>query len=252
MKIDSPTPAHTGQLPEMWKEAFGDYGGFWEMFLDSGFSPERCRCVLEQDTVTAALCWFHTTCSGQEMAYIYAVITRPDHRGRGLCRMLIEDTHRHLASLGYTAALLVPAEEGLRGMYRKMGYQDCTSVSEFSCAAGGGSVPLRAIGPGEFSRLRRRFLPKGGVLQEGENLTFLAQQAQFYTGEDVLMAAYAEEDTLHAMELLGNIQAAPGILTALNCRQGNFRTPGTEKAFAMFHPLTANATAPGYFGFAFD
>lgn len=252
MRIDVPAPAHIPQLLKMWKASFGDYGGFWEMFLESGFSRERCRCVLEQDAVSAALCWFDTQCAGQRMAYIYAVLTAPGHRGKGLCRTLMEDTHIHLAQKGYSAALLVPAEESLRGMYRKMGYEEGTAVTEFSCTAGTVPVSLRAIGPEEYARLRRSFLPDGGVIQEGKSLSFLAYQAQFYSGADFLMAAYAQEDTLHAMELLGNRDAAPGILSALECSQGNFRIPGDEKPFAMFHPLTEGAAKPSHFGFAFD
>lgn len=164
----------------------------------------------------------------------------------------MDDTHRHLAELGYHTALLVPAAEGLREMYRKMGYRDCTTVSEFSCEAASAPVCLRAIGPAEYTRLRRNYLPEGGVVQEEENLTFLARQAEFFTGEDFLLAAYREDDALYGMELLGNVLSAPGILAALNCINGDFRAPGEEKPFAMCSPLLEGAVIPSYFGFAFD
>ena len=32
--------------------------------------------------------------------------------------------------------MLVPADEGLREMYRKMGYGDCTTIGKISCTAG--------------------------------------------------------------------------------------------------------------------
>lgn len=252
MAIDAPTSAQIPQLLRLWNGIFGEYGGFWKLFLETGFSPERCRCITEEGSITASLCWFDVECAGRKMAYLYAVLTDPDHRGKGLCRRLMEDTHEHLTRQGYSASLLVPAEESLRGMYRKMGYEDSTAVTEFSCTAGTEPVSLRAIGPTEFAQLRRGFLLSGGVIQEEANLSFLAGQAQFFTGGDFLMAAYTEEGTLHAMELLGNREAAPGILAALECRQGSFRIPGDEKPFAMFHRLTADAGKPAYFGFAFD
>mgnify|MGYP003295037605 FL=1 len=148
--------------------------------------------------------------------------------------------------------LLVPAGEALREMYRKLGYRDATTLSEFSCGAGETALPIRAIGPGEYAALRRKFLPEGGVVQEKENLRFLSQQAQFYTGEDFLLAAYTDGDTLHGMELLGDASAAPGIVKALECKKGHFRTPGTEMPFAMIYPLRKDAVIPTYFGFAFD
>lgn len=252
MRIDFPAPAHVPQLLRLWKAVFGEYGGFWELFRDTAFSAQRCRCLFDGETLAASLCWFDVQCTGQKMAYIYAVVTDPTYRGRGLCRTLMEDTHHHLAAQGYAASLLVPAEERLRVMYKKMDYIDCTAVTEFSCSAGSCPVSLRAIGPEEYARLRRQFLPKDGVLQEEESLRFLAQQAQFYAGADFLMAAYTEGTTLHAMELLGDDRMAPGIVTALECRKGIFRTPGGEKQFAMFHPLRKDAAIPGYFGFAFD
>lgn len=252
MTIEAAVPEQIPQLLALWKDAFGEWDGFWELYLNTAFSPSRCRCMTEGKQIAASLCWFDTQCNGQKQAYIYAVVTHPAYRGRGLCRRLIEDTHQHLAALGYAAALLVPAEEGLREMYQKMGYRNCTSVSAFSCDAGTIPVTIEAIGPADYARMRRSFLPENSVIQEDENLSFLAQQAEFFKGADFLLAAYRDEDTLHAMELLGNRQAAPGILAALNCTRGEFRAPGGETAFAMFHPLREDTAVPAYFGFAFD
>ena len=90
------------------------------------------------------------------------------------------------------------------------------------------------------------------VLQEGIQLSFLAAQAQLFAGDGFLLAAYREGEILHGMELLGNPEAAPGIVRALGCSQGVFQIPGEEKAFAMIHKLTDTAVNPAYFGFSFD
>lgn len=252
MKIDRPGKDQIPGLLQMWKTAFGDHDGFWELFLDTAFDAAHCRCVTVDGQPAAALYWFDCTCEGQRLAYLYAVVTHPGHRNQGLCRMLLENVHTHFKQNGYAAAMLVPEKEALRQMYRKLGYQDCTSVSEFSCTAAGAPVSVRAIGAEEHGALRREFLPEGGVLQEGKNLDFLAAQAQFFAGEDFLLAAYADNDALFGMELLGNREAAPGILTALGCSEGHFRTVGEEKPFAMIHCLAENTALPNYFGFAFD
>jgi len=73
-----------------------------------------------------------------------------------------------------------------------------------------------------------------------------------FAGADFLLAAYLDENKLHGMELLGNPEAAPGILHALGCETGTFQIPGAEKPFAMIHKLTENAGKPAYFGFSFD
>ena len=56
---------------------------------------------------------------------------------------------------------------------------------------------------------------------------------------------------LSAPELLGNVHAAPSILTAFGEKEGVFRTPGGEKPFAMYRALS-ELEPPAYFGFAFD
>ena len=252
MRIDVPSEQHTGQLLRLWKSVFGEHNGFWEMFLETAFLPEHCRCVEMDGKIAAALYWFDCSLENSKLAYVYAVVTHPEHRGQGLCRRLMENTHESLFSLGYDGVVLVPEKESLRQMYEKMGYETCSWVSEFSCGAGEESTVLRAIGEAEYGVLRRGFLPKGGVIQEKENLSFLAQQAEFYAGADFLLAAYREDTVLHGMELLGSREAAPGIVKALNCMRGSFRAPGTDTAFAMFRPLTVNCAKPAYFGFAFD
>lgn len=252
MKIDYPSPHHRSQQRKLWQDAFGDTDAFLDSFFRTAYAPDRCRCVLIDGEIAAILYWIDCTLQGQKLAYIYAVVTRPDHRGKGLCRMLIQDTHNLLRSRSYAGALLVPQKESLRQMYAGMGYRDIGGLQEFRCLAGNDPVALRAVGPEEYAALRRGLLPPGGVIQEGAGLAFLAEQLQFYAGSDVLLAAYAEKGTLFVPELLGSPDAAPGILKTLALSQGVFRMPGNEKHFAMFHPLAADCIYPGYLGFAFD
>lgn len=252
MKIDAPANFQIPHLRKLWKLAFGDDDSFIDMFFDKGFEPDRCRCITMDAQIAAALYWFETQCEDQKVAYIYGVATHPDYRGRGLCSQLMADTHSHLQSLGFSGAILVPQKEGLREMYRKMGYTDCTTITEFFCSDAPYPAPMHQIDSAEYALLRKNYLPEGSVLQEGCNLTFLSAYAKFYKGMDFIMAAAAEEDNLFAAEFLGNRESAPGILCSLGLAQGTFRTIGDKKPFAMYHPLTANAVTPAYFGFAFD
>jgi len=164
----------------------------------------------------------------------------------------MEDVHQLLAEKGYASAILVPADENLRKMYRKMGYEDCTTIGKISCAAGETAAEVRSVGMEEYAALRRELLPVGSVLQEGIQLPFLAAQAQLFAGKDFLLAAYLEENTLHGLELLGNAETAPGILRELGCETGKFQTPGIAGPFAMICKLTKNAVTPRYFGFSYD
>ena len=252
MKIDHPALHHAQQQRKLWQNAFSDTDAFLDSFFRTAYSPDRCRCVLLDGEIAAILYWIDCTLLEQKLAYIYAVVTHPDHRGKGLCRKLMEDTHALLAQRGYSGALLVPQKESLRQMYAGMGYRNAGGLAEFRCQADGAPVPLRAVGPEEYAALRRSQLPQDSVIQEGEGLAFLAQQLQFYAGQDILLAAYAENETIFVPELLGDPENAPGILRTLGVVQGVFRIPGIQKPFAMFRPLTEPAVSPTYFGFAFD
>lgn len=253
MMIHNPLPHQIPDLKQLWKLAFGDTDVFIDAFFENGFAPDRCLCIPDETYgIAAALYWFDCSLEDRKIAYIYGVATHPARQGKGLCRQLMETARSHLSELGFSSILLVPQKEDLRGMYRKLGYRDCTCVSEFFCTDDPYSAPMHIIDAQEYAQLRRQHLPEGSVIQEGDNLRFLASYARFYKGMDFIMAAYTEDDSLFAMEYLGNRGSAAGILCSLGLSQGTFRTPGDKLPFAMFLALQEDAPEPGYFGFAFD
>ena len=243
MRIDYPEESRIPALRQLWQEAFGDTDAFLDKFFATGFSADRCQCCIADDTLAAALYWFDCRLEDRPIAYIYAVATGKAFRKQGLCRKLMEHTRQLLASLGYAGILLVPGEPELFSMYSAMGYETCCHVREFTCHRSEDPVVLQTISPEEYAARRREFLPAGGVVQENENLQFLQSISTLYAGDGFL---YAE-----GAELLGNTDAAPGILAALGKEKGSFRCPGEEKPFAMYLPL-AEGAAPSYFGLAFD
>ena len=252
MNIDYPLPEQLDGLKALWQEAFGDPDTFLDAFFSTGFSPDRFHCILEGDQPVSALYWFDCQLEGHRLAYIYGVATLKSHRGRGLARQLMAETHKILRSRGYSGVVLVPEKAYLFNFYRKLGYQTACAVTEFSCSWGDRPVLLQEIDADAYARLRRSRLPESSVVQEGENLAFLQTYARFYAGEDFLLVGEKEAGKLLCQELLGNSQAAPGILRALDIPEGRFRTPGKGRDLAMFLPLTENCPVPAYFGLALD
>ena len=237
-------------LKGLWMEAFGDPAPFVDGFFRTGYDPDRCRVLYENGKLAAALYWFDCQWDGRKLAYIYAVATKQELRGRGLCRRLMEQTHRHLQALGYAGAVLVPGEASLFSFYEAMGYEICSTVGEFTCRAAA-PLALRRVDAGEYARLRKSLLPAGGVVQEGAVLNFLATYASFWAGENCLLAASVQENTVYVQEYLGSADLAPAVTGALGGEKGVFRTPGTDRPFAMYHALHSSA-APTYFGLALD
>ena len=252
MKIDFPVPAQYPQLMALWQEAFGDSEEFVDGFFCTGFSPARCRCITENGNVVAALYWFDVRYEKQHFAYVYAVAVKKTHRGKGIGTSLMEDAHAHLKLRGYDGILLMPQNDALREMYGKMGYETCTRMDDFTCEAGEESVQLRRIGRDEYAALRREFLPEGGALQEEENIAYLEMMAFFYAGDDFLLAAHKSGKHLYCPELLGNRNAGPGIVAALGCTNGHFRSPGNTQPGTMLRKLTENVNPPKYLGLTFE
>ena len=252
MTINAPTSAQIPALRKLWKQAFGDTDAFLDDFFRLAFSPDRCRCIMEEGRLAAMLYWFDCRCAGQKVAYLYAVATDKAFQNRGLCRALMTDTQRQLQQAGYHSAMLVPGSRELFRFYEKLGYRTATHVREFTCAPGADPISLRKISPQEYALLGRQLLPAAGVIQEGAALALLEAQGGFFAGDGFLLAGTLTEGKLLWGELLGSADAAPGILSALGAAEGRFRMPGSETAFAMHLSLSPDAIVPTYFGLALD
>ncbi len=234
----------------LWAEAFGDDEAFIDGFFATAFSEERHMTLTEQGQLLAAAYWLDCQYAGGKLAYIYAVATKKEARGRGLCHALMEEIHKKLKRDGYSGAVLVPGAPSLARLYEALGYGFFGGMETFSAAAGEEREALQTLSAAQYSRLRRQWLPEG-IWQEGASLEFLeAQGVRFAAGEDLLLAYTREKEAIFGLELLGDRKKAPGILAALGAAQGRFRVPG-EKPFAMFKAL-ADVPAPTHLGFAFD
>lgn len=251
MIIKYPDPQDLTGLKALWQEAFGDPEPFIEGFFRTGFSPERCRAVVEEGPV-AALYWFDCRWQDRKLAYIYAVATRKDRQGLGLCRRLMEDTHQILTQQGYAGAVLVPAEEWLFALYGKLGYRAFCPMEDGRAFAAGEPVQVQRIDYEAYARAREDLLPPDGIVQDRAALAYLGTYCDFYAGPGLLFSAARKGDALYFQEFLGDTQKIPGILTALGAKKGEYRRPGGRAPLAMYRSLTADDRQPAYFGLPLD
>ncbi len=247
MIIDRPSPADYPALKALWKEAFSDTDPFIALFWESGFSPQRCRCILDGGAVVSALYWFDAEKDGEKVAYLYAVATKESRRKEGLCRRLLADTHTHLASLGYTTAVLVPGAAALFDYYEALGYRRFGGVGRASVCAGEASIPLQEISAQTYLALTKKLHPPGSVLLQLPALQFFAKWGSFYRGESCLLAAAKDENTLYVQAFWGDLQAAPAALKTLGCAQGHFLFLGGTEPYGMYYPLVPEDTPPAAF-----
>ncbi len=246
MIIKAPTPEDIPALWQLWKEAFGDADSFLNKFFSAGFSPDRCRCLTADGQLAAALYWFDCTLKGKKVAYLYAVATAKQMRGKGLCRALVEDTHKHLKALGYAGAALVPGNEGLFSLYARFGYKSFCPMTAYTVSPGERSLSLSPIGWQEYEIMRKPLLPESALLQDGKTLEFLSTFAQFYQGQSCLLCGYEEGGTFHICEYFGNENILPQIAATLGAAV-NVRLPGGKNT-AMYHSLEHTPDLPAYLG----
>jgi len=248
MIIDTPRKKDLPALKQIWQEAFGDSPEFLNGFFQKGFSPERCRCLLWEDRPVAVLYWFDCFFHGKKLAYIYAVATDKAFRGRGLCRQLMDDTHRHLKNTGYSAATLVPENEALFAMYGTMGYRRFCPMTETAVQAGVFQLPVEKITAEEFFHLRNALLPPKGILQDSV-ASYLDTFTEFYRAAGAIMCLRQEKDTLYFQEFFGDKDILPGIITALQAQNALVNLPGGDP-YAMYLPFDGTDLEDAYLGIA--
>ena len=230
MIIDRPEKTDIPNLRQLWKQAFGDSDGFLDGFFEKGFAFHRCRCIRHEGSIAAALYWFDCTWKSKKVAYIYAVATDNTFRGKGLCRTLMEDTHKHLQNLGYAGAALVPGNQALLSMYKKFGYRSFCPIKKATIPQKEvmGAIPIT---PAEYGLLRQDMLGANAVLHGDTALDFFATYGKFYKVRNTIFCGYQEGEAFHSQEVLGQ-----------------FSVQQTDFSEAMYLSLTGENVLPDYFG----
>lgn len=247
MIIDRPHDADMSALRQLWKQAFGDTEGFLDGFFRTGFTSQRCRCLTVEEQLAAALYWFDCNYQNKKFAYLYAVATDEAYRGKGLCRALLENTHRHLQTAGYSGCVLVPGNQQLFNMYEKMGYIAFCPMEQKTVVSGNTAVNIQPVTPNTYMTLRSQRLPAGSILQEEPAFLFASTFCEFYAGEDILLCCAKENSTLYFQEYLGDPALLGSVVNTLGYQNAVVNLPGGDKPFAMYRPLE-EIQAPVYFG----
>ena len=250
MIIEHPACKDVPALRSLWKEAFSDTDAFIDLFFDRGFAPERSLTVKEGENVLAALYWFYCAWEENQSAYIYAVATKKEHRGKGICRAMMDRLHEDMEKMG-RSTVLVPVDENLRTFYARMGYGNFGGMDEEIYHPKGTPVLAQKLSVTDYMQKRKGLLPEGGIVQEGEVLPFLESMLTFYGGESWLLAGYQDGGKWIFPEFLGDIALLPGILNTLEIPFARVCTAG-ERPFAMYRGATELQELPRYFAFALD
>ena len=152
-------------LKELWKLAFGDEDAYIDHFFTQYYRPERMLVLEEDETVRAMTAWFDMPlvfADGTEWssAYLYAVATHPECRGRGMAGKLLAFADQWLAEQGFTCVSTVPARPDLHVFFGQNGFEECFALEqrEYIPRVKIAPAPLAAIDSEAYGTLRERVL----------------------------------------------------------------------------------------------
>lgn len=239
-------------MKRLWQQSFGDEMAFIDGFFATGFDESRCQCVYEQGRLAAALYWLDCLWQGQKVAYIYAVATDTAFRGKGMCRQLMEYTHRHLKMQGYIGAVLVPGTPELFSMYEKFGYQGFFPGVVKQIAAGQKNITLVRLSLTEYLTRRQQLLPENSVVAGQQAFAYLETYGAFYAGSRGVFCLARQKDTVYFQEYLADPACLGDVIKTLGAEKGVIRLPGVGKETAMYRSFTEDTALPAYFAPALD
>ena len=154
---------------ELWQLAFGDGGAYVDNFYHTYYKPERMLMLEEDGVVQAMTAWFDTTFAvpgrgKYRAAYLYAVATHPEARGRGLAGRLLSDADGFFRSWDIPAVTTKPAEPSLHRFFGRNGFRECFVHGQNSFhwekaeRNPGAAKSLEPLSPGEYTALRESWL----------------------------------------------------------------------------------------------
>lgn len=279
------TPADIPRQRELWQLAFGDDGAYVDNFYHTYYKPERMLMLEEDGVVQAMTAWFDTTFAvpgrGEyRAAYLYAVATHPEARGRGLAGRLLSDADGFFRSWGIPAVTTKPAEPSLHQFFGRNGFRECFVHGqnffhwEKADRNPGAVKSLERLSPGEYTALRESWLAETPHIAIPEEMMGYQAGACALTpggglyalaaphGRAALCAEGMENGKLLVKELLCAPEDRNWVLECLPSLLPHwcmtYRVPEGSQPFAMLKWLDPEVEAAwdwsdtAYLGLAFD
>ena len=243
-------PADIPALTALWQLCFGDPAEAVQEFFAALWDHIT---VFQTEDASAMLTAMPVSWQGKPAAYLYAVATHPDHRGKGLCRKLMTFAEEALKEGGCACAILSPAEDSLFRFYEQLGYQTCffAEIRKFStgeCAETAVSVTAE-----QYGKLRRNRMPEGvqypiELLRMQESFGLFLQ-----IGETGCAAVERHGDGFLVRELLADdpAAAAAAVCRFCNVPQISCKIPGSSP-YGMAKSLDGSPLTDSWLGLAFE
>ena len=116
----------------LWMEVFNDEREEVDRFLIDIHREDNLLTHRENDRVVAMLNIVKIDTDYGPTAYLYAIVTSPDFRGKGYASALISQAIELAREREYKAVMLIPSEISLVEYYKRFGFSEPTYKLDFS------------------------------------------------------------------------------------------------------------------------
>lgn len=120
------------QIIALWRDVFGDSIEDIENFITQFYTPELAFTICDKNRVVSMLHIVPLTHNNHKIAYIYAVATAPEYRGRGFASSLINKAVQYIDSADFSYAMLIPSSAEASALYEKFGFKESGEIFDFS------------------------------------------------------------------------------------------------------------------------
>ena len=117
------------ECARLWKEVFGDSDEFISSFINDFYTADNMLCIEQDDKVVSMLHIVPFELNGSEVAYMYAVATTANERGKGHAKQLIRQAIEKAKNEGYKAVFTLPADNDLTSFYSQFGFKGRHAVT---------------------------------------------------------------------------------------------------------------------------
>ncbi len=126
-EICFPLESDYEKLKALWQTAFDDSKESLDFFFGNTVATERVLAAFEEGKPVSALYMLESDIvinkKKYSAYYIYAVCTHPNYRGNGLMKSLFQELFKVAKARGIDYLFLVPEEEYLFEIYKKLGFE---------------------------------------------------------------------------------------------------------------------------------
>ena len=255
-------------LKALWEEAFGDEEQDIDAFFETLYPGAIGFCAEESGVLCAMLFALpQTIVKGEKQlksAYLYAVATKKEYRGRGYCKALMAYAEKELRKRYFEAAMLSPASETLADFYAEQGYTRQGGVRRVLTACPKSAGQATVIGVQDYAGLRETMLwDVAHVRYDKAQLEYALSGGQCYCLMNgfsmgcAMMQRRREAEPVRVRELLPSFDVLPAMAEKLGAGEYEVQTAldqneGVCWAMLKWLDKAYPELEPVYMGFALE